>query len=62
MLKPESGVSRENLPGHQDTDDCDDIILDDATARDLMHAGKDAHEKIAYRFIDLYNVNRCTHK
>ena len=47
---------------HMNTDACDDIILEDATARDLMHAGKDAHEKIAYRFIDLYNVNRCTHK
>jgi len=47
---------------HMNTDSCDDLIIDDCKARDLMHAGKDAHEKIAYRFIDIYNRQSLLNK
>lgn len=38
--------------------DCDDILVNDITARDLQHAGPDAHVEVANMFIKLYENNK----
>ena len=42
---------------HLNTEECDDILFNDNTARDLQHAGPIAQEVIANNFIKLYDNN-----